>query len=982
MMQPSRTATDPQTGRRVVLQGDQWVPLEGPPPAAPVRQAPAAPRIIQGTRPQPLPTPQTPLAEESTRVGIARTQQQMAQEATPEQAQTITRLAIEKAQADLARVMQENAARERQRQLPGGGEASVEQGRVGSFALRMREASERYERAGVGAPSEGLAMAEAVLPESFVNARIRPEARQLAQQAQRDWVSAALRFESGAAIPPGEMDNHIRTYFPQVGDSEAVIRQKAEARRTAEAGMAAAAGPMGPWVDQQAGEGQPATPAQPGLGPVEGDGYVADVVGGTGEYTDERTGTVYRAQPNGTWLNTRTGEAVADTDLPGGENSPGIGERIVSAVGRGVSNVAGLPVDLLNGTMRAAGLPVSEQPLLGSEWLKDNWNVPGNFVAETLTGNDYEARSLSSPALAPRSDGEAFFQRGAEYAGGGVIPGGALFANGLRIAGRTAQPANALTGTVKNMSANVAARPGMALLSEGGAALGGSGGVSAAETFAPGNDLIRSLAAIGGGFAGGMAPNALLPQPRNPNPMLSAAQRQQISLMPADTGGGFIRRMTGGAAQTPAGNPPIAAAATRTQATGGAARDRVALAEAQLNGNPNGRVMQPQEAGEEAIRAGRGFEARTSAQAETLYSRAYNLAENTPVRLYNVRGRLDEQIAKLDETPGTESAPGLDQLRALRRDVSGAYSIEGVRRMRRLIRDRFEIGSEAGRMAGEAADAARDDVINALRRSGRPEAAEAFRVADSFYTLRQRHIEEVLEPILGRNSRHQLGGNSGEEVVNNLRRLATGDGRGTTRFFRQLEPGERGSLRAAMISGLGRPSAGQATQGTDFSMQTFLTNWNTITRNRESLRTATAMFGREAVKNLEDIATVASGTRQANRYFNASQSGGAVGSAATGATAFAGAPTFIATLAVQAGVGRLLASQRFARWLARTSRASNPQAGIGRLEGIAAAEPAIAQDVIRFRDALNAANDNVMGYGGQAAASGNERREQQERPQR
>lgn len=52
-------------------------------------------------------------------------------------------------------------------------------------------------------------------------------------QAQRDWVRAKLRKESGATIGDKEMAEEIRTYFPQPGEGKEVIDQKAAARQTA-----------------------------------------------------------------------------------------------------------------------------------------------------------------------------------------------------------------------------------------------------------------------------------------------------------------------------------------------------------------------------------------------------------------------------------------------------------------------------------------------------------------------------------------------------------------------------------------------------------------------------------------------------------------------------------------------------------------------------------------------------------------------------
>ena len=60
---------------------------------------------------------------------------------------------------------------------------------------------------------------------------------QRAQQAQRNWVSANLRLESGAAIPPAEQEQEFRKYFPVYGDSKAVIEQKARARKQVEMNM-------------------------------------------------------------------------------------------------------------------------------------------------------------------------------------------------------------------------------------------------------------------------------------------------------------------------------------------------------------------------------------------------------------------------------------------------------------------------------------------------------------------------------------------------------------------------------------------------------------------------------------------------------------------------------------------------------------------------------------------------------------------------
>lgn len=56
---------------------------------------------------------------------------------------------------------------------------------------------------------------------------------QMALQAQRDFINAILRRESGAAIGADEFANAALQYFPQPGDSQAVIKQKAINRKVA-----------------------------------------------------------------------------------------------------------------------------------------------------------------------------------------------------------------------------------------------------------------------------------------------------------------------------------------------------------------------------------------------------------------------------------------------------------------------------------------------------------------------------------------------------------------------------------------------------------------------------------------------------------------------------------------------------------------------------------------------------------------------------
>jgi hypothetical protein len=66
--------------------------------------------------------------------------------------------------------------------------------------------------------------------------------RQQFIQAQRDFINAVLRRESGAVISESEFANARQQYFPQPGDSQDVIAQKKQNRVLAIQGIMSAAG--------------------------------------------------------------------------------------------------------------------------------------------------------------------------------------------------------------------------------------------------------------------------------------------------------------------------------------------------------------------------------------------------------------------------------------------------------------------------------------------------------------------------------------------------------------------------------------------------------------------------------------------------------------------------------------------------------------------------------------------------------------------
>ena len=112
------------------------------------------------------------------------------------------------------------------------------------FAGQMENAEAVISQLPAGSqPGAGSGIAGSVPFVGDVTKRfVQPAATQQYEQAAQAWIRAKLRKESGAAIGVDEMAKEYQTYFPQVGDSPAVIAQKAKARRIATEAMKKSAG--------------------------------------------------------------------------------------------------------------------------------------------------------------------------------------------------------------------------------------------------------------------------------------------------------------------------------------------------------------------------------------------------------------------------------------------------------------------------------------------------------------------------------------------------------------------------------------------------------------------------------------------------------------------------------------------------------------------------------------------------------------------
>jgi len=74
---------------------------------------------------------------------------------------------------------------------------------------------------------------------------LKTDDRQKFEQAERNFINAVLRRESGAVISPEEFANAREQYFPRVGDGAEVLAQKAQNRETTIKGLYQSAGVAG-----------------------------------------------------------------------------------------------------------------------------------------------------------------------------------------------------------------------------------------------------------------------------------------------------------------------------------------------------------------------------------------------------------------------------------------------------------------------------------------------------------------------------------------------------------------------------------------------------------------------------------------------------------------------------------------------------------------------------------------------------------------
>jgi hypothetical protein len=147
-------------------------------------------------------------------------------------------------------------ARNRADQTP---KITAEQWKAGGFAARMADAD-----AIIGSLQDvGTSRASQLQMGRFYPSELMGENEKKIDQAQRNFINAVLRRESGAAISPEEFINARKQYFPEPGDLPSHLAQKAQNRQRVIQSFSLEGGNA---YQQIVGQNPIATPAAPTTG--------------------------------------------------------------------------------------------------------------------------------------------------------------------------------------------------------------------------------------------------------------------------------------------------------------------------------------------------------------------------------------------------------------------------------------------------------------------------------------------------------------------------------------------------------------------------------------------------------------------------------------------------------------------------------------------------------------------------------------------
>jgi hypothetical protein len=829
------------------------------------------------------------------------------------------------------------------------GEARESEAKAAAFLIRALGSNESYEAQDIGPRSlPGQWIADTApnvlnsLPEFMGNS---PE-RQVADSAQDEFIAASLRQDSGAAIPPEEMDRQRRIYFPMPGDSPEAIAAKRQARLRAIEGLKQSAGVLEQSAEARYRAMVGASPANNEQNAETGATRWPGVVGEDGKPLPPEGG--YGRDPEtGEWA--IYGNVTDDSPPPARPPEGGgfFGVNSFGELGQGIAQGAGDIVETVGDTIGLVGNPLNQTI---------NWTTGSNLSTDMgaslrdLTGLPQN----SSPTASMINQG---------------ITSGLTGAGLARFASNTVAP-----GLAQMALAEYGRAPAMDALTGGAAAASGE-----LVRAAGGGPVLQTLATVAGGASPTLVANrgslaAMVPTggraPSDFDPsVVAAGERQGVPIRMGDA----VPSARGDVANletTPRGGPVIQQGRAADNA-----RMEQRVGEVGGEGNPS----DPYALGQRVQAAGSRNIERTRNVKNDMYGVAERLANGQRVTPTGAIGAVDRNIAELEAQGQNANQALLTYLRGLREDLSKAdgFSITEFQGLRtnagkKIKGDQALTATDADRRLGDVARAFTADAADQLPDA----AANALSQADTYYSQRQDFIQQVLRPLMGTRGQPIPAEQAAERLVSMTKGKGNYDR--FSRMWGELADDERGDVAATVALTLGRKANG------DFSPATLIRSLDP--RTGINPRTARLIFGEDGAKALDDLRAIAQAKTGTAAQLNNSRTGNMVNRAAgglktlvtsligysaggaTGAVALPMARSFFSQWGEEKAA-RALMNPDFTRWLRNAPNTSNPaalNAYFKRLEIAAAKSPILANDIQGFREA---ANDALAQSPGQLAAS-------------
>lgn len=358
--------------------------------------------------------------------------------------------------------------------------------------------------------------------------------------------------------------------------------------------------------------------------------------------------------------------------------------------------------------------------------------------------------------------------------------------------------------------------------------------------------------------------------------------------------------------------------------------------------------------------------ARFGFKQEEIYDAAFDLiGADTRVAVPAVmalRETMETELAAAPKSLRSALAPAIAVLRSVETDAAEGIPFSALRQVRTMIgRDLATpvlAGSSGAKNEGlkRIYGALTEDLSNAAKQAG-PEAAKKLAVADRYTRLFMTTANETMQEISEK---------SPESAFDFAMHAAKDGGSALTRMRKHFTPEEWDTVAATVLSrlGLAKPHV-QDVSGEAFSVSTFLTNWNRLAPEAKK-----ALFGGKryedlapalddlvtaigALKNTEKLANTSNTAGQVNAYMALHVLSSGIGGMVLGGDVESAGTGVLSAVVAPHVAARLITNPKFIRWLGSAlpdQSAIGPH--IGRLVGIAADEPYIADAIAEYLQTL------------------------------